>query len=296
MVVSNPNLTNPLKANDFNSDVFPTWCPGCGDFAIWGALKNAFVELKLPPHRIVLVFGIGCSGNFASFIKGNVFHSLHGRALPAAVGAKLANHELDVIVIGGDGDGYAEGLNHTIQTMRSNINLTYIVHDNHVYSLTTGQTSPTSLKGFKTKSTPDGAFEYELNPLGMAVTAGTTFIARGFAGDIPHLTQLMVSGIKHKGFSFIDVMQPCPTFNPELSYDWYRQRVYKLEDKNYKPDNRFRAWEISQEPLPEKIATGILYQEQRPTLEEHYPQLAAGPLVKRDLNKIDISALLESFK
>jgi 2-oxoglutarate ferredoxin oxidoreductase subunit beta len=292
----NPDLNNPLKAKDFDTDVFPTWCPGCGDFAIWAALKSALVALKQPPHKTVLVFGIGCSGNFASFIKGYVFHSLHGRALPAAIGARLANTELNVIVIGGDGDGYAEGLNHFIQTVRSNINLTYIVHDNHVYSLTTGQTSPTSMKGFKTKTTPEGAFEYQLNPLGLAVTAGGSFVARGFAGDIPHLTNLIVQGVQHKGFSFVDVMQPCPTFNPELSYDWYRQRIYKLEEQGYVPDNASKAWEITREPLHEKIATGILYKEEREILEGHYPQIAKVPLVKHDLTKIDIGPLMDKFK
>ncbi|MBI4053758.1 MAG: 2-oxoacid:ferredoxin oxidoreductase subunit beta [Candidatus Doudnabacteria bacterium] len=295
-MLSNPDLTNPLRADDFNSEVFPTWCPGCGDFAIWAALKNALVKLNLAPHQTVLVFGIGCSGNFASFVKANIFHSLHGRALPAAVGAKLANHELNVIVIGGDGDGFAEGLSHTIQTIRSNVNLTYIVHDNHVYSLTVGQSSPTSMKGFKGKAHPDGYNEFQLNPTALAVSAGGTFVARGFAGDIPHLTDLIVKGVWHRGFSFIDVMQPCPTFNPEMSYDWYRKRVYKLEDKGYAPDNRFKAWEVTQEPLDQKIAVGILYEEDRLILEDNYPQISKTPLVKHDLSKLDISSLLEKYQ
>ncbi|HLC44259.1 MAG TPA: 2-oxoacid:ferredoxin oxidoreductase subunit beta [Patescibacteria group bacterium] len=294
-MIPNPQLTNPLRAEDFNSEHFPTWCPGCGDFGIWASLKNALVKLNLPPHRVVLVFGIGCSGNFSSFVKGNVFHSLHGRALPAAIGAKLANHELDVIVIGGDGDGFAEGLNHFIQTVRSNINITYVVHDNHVYSLTVGQASPTSMKGFKGKAHPEGAFEYQLNPISLAITSGGTFVARGFAGDIPHLSDLIVQGVKHRGFSFIDVMQPCPTFNPELSYDWYRQRIYKLETTGYMPDNHFKAWEISQQPFDEKIPLGVFYREERDILEDHFPQLSRAPLVKHDLSKIDITSLLEEF-
>ena len=292
----NPDLTNPLRAKDFDTDVFPTWCPGCGDFGIWAALKGALVKLNLPPHKIILVFGIGCSGNFASFIKGYVFHSLHGRALPPALGARLANSDMTVIAIGGDGDGFAEGLNHTIQTIRSNVNITYIVHDNHVYSLTTGQASPTSLTGFKTKTTPEGSFEYPVNPLALAVSAGGSFVSRGFAGDIPHLTDLIVQGIQHKGFSFIDVMQPCPTFNKELTYDWYRERIYKVEEKGYVPDNRFKAWEIAQEEITEKIAIGVIYKENRPSLEEHYPQIAKKPLVDHDLSKIDIGPLLEEFK
>lgn len=285
-----------IKPDDYNTPQFPTWCPGCGNFGIWAALKNALVELNIPPHRAVLVFGIGCSGNFNSFIKAYVFHALHGRALPVGLGVKLANHELDVIVIGGDGDGYAEGLNHFIQTMRSNINLTYIVHNNHVYSLTTGQASPTSISGFKSKTTPDGAFDYPLNPLALAVSAGGSFIARGFAGDMPHLTSVIKQGIEHKGFSYIDIMQPCPTFNPELSYDWYRKRVYKLDETGYVPDNYFKAWEKAQEKFDQKIPIGVFYKEDRPCLEEHYPQLAKKPLAQANLSDINWSALQDLFR
>jgi 2-oxoglutarate ferredoxin oxidoreductase subunit beta len=294
--MGNSPTTNALQPQAYNSEVFPTWCPGCGNFAIWAALKNALAELKLPPHRVALSFGIGCSGNFANFVKANVFHSLHGRSLPAATGIKLANHDLTVIAIGGDGDGFAEGLSHTLEALRSNVNLTYIVHDNHIYSLTTGQTSPTTALGVKTKTAPLGTYEYPLNPLSLAIAAGGSFVARGFAGDIPHLQSLIVEGITHRGFAFIDVMQPCPTFNPEMSYDWYRKRVYRLEDLGYVPDNRFRAWEIAQEPLAEKIAIGVLYKEDRPILEDNFPQLSKLPLVKRDLKKIDIQPLLDSFK
>lgn len=285
-----------LKPEDFDSGVFPTWCPGCGNFAIWAALKSALAKLNVRPHELCLVFGIGCSGNFNNFIKANVFHSLHGRALPAAIGIKLANHALNVIVIGGDGDGFAEGLAHTLETIRSNANITYIVHDNHVYSLTTGQTSPTSVLGFKSKTTPQGSFERPINPLSLAISSGGTFVSRGFAGDIPHLSELIVQGVWHRGFSLIDVMQPCPTFNPELSYDWYRKRVYKLEEQGYVPDNRFRAFEIAQEPFDQKIATGVLYEEDSLILEDGYPQISKSPLVKRDLSRIDISALLEEYK
>jgi len=256
----------------------------------------ALSNLKIPPHKVALIFGVGCSGNFANFVKGYVFHSLHGRALPVASGAKLANSDLHVIAIGGDGDGFAEGLSHTIQTIRSNVNITYIVHDNHVYSLTTGQTSPTSLKGFKTKTTPEGSFEYPINPMALAISAGGSFVARGFAGEIPHLSDLIVQGIQHRGFSFIDVMQPCPTFNPQLSYDWYRQRLYKLADQGYKPDNRHKAWDIAQEEISEKIATGVLYQEQRATLEDNFPQISKTALVKKDFSGVDIRQFLGQFK
>jgi 2-oxoglutarate ferredoxin oxidoreductase subunit beta len=289
-------MADELKPDNYNTPCFPTWCPGCGNFGIWAALKAALVKLNLAPHQVILVYGIGCSGNFASFIRGNIFHALHGRTLPAAIGAKLANHEMPVIAMGGDGDGFAEGLAHFLETCRANPDFTYIVHDNHSYSLTTGQTSPTSMPGFKSKTTPDGAFETQLNPVAMAVTAGATFIARGFAGDIPHLTDLIVQAVGHKGFSFVDVMQPCPTFNPELSYDWYRQRVYKLEEKGYQANNRFQAWERAQEAIAEKIGLGVFYKEDRAVLESNYSALAKGPLVGHDLNKTDISPFLEALK
>lgn len=289
-------LLDHLKPDDYNAPIFPTWCPGCGNFGIWTALKNALVQLDISPHRAVLVFGIGCSGNFANFVKGYVFHSLHGRTLPVATGAKLANHELEVIAIGGDGDGYAEGLSHFLEAVRSNVNITYIVHNNHAFSLTTGQASPTSVKGFISKTTPTGAFEFELNPLALAISAGGSFVSRGFAGDIPHLTDLIAQGLQHKGFSLIDVMQPCVTFNPQQSYDWYRQRVYKLEETGYAADNRFHAFEVAQEPITEKIALGVLYKEDRPILEENYPQISHTPLVKQDIKAADISGFLQAYK
>ncbi|MCX7771350.1 MAG: thiamine pyrophosphate-dependent enzyme, partial [Proteobacteria bacterium] len=219
----------------YNTYQTPSWCPGCGNFGIWYALKNAFNELGFQNHDITMVFGIGCSGNLSNFLKVYGFHSIHGRTLPVASGIKFANHKLNVIATSGDGDGLGIGLGHFIHTCRRNIDITYIIHDNRVYGLTTGQTSPTSPKGFSSKSTPFGVIELPVNPLALAILSGATFVARGYSGEIDHLSSLIVQGIKHKGFSVIDVLQPCVTFNPSYSYPFYNPRVYKLEESGHDP-------------------------------------------------------------
>lgn len=277
------------KATDYETEIFPTWCPGCGDFSIWGAIKQSLADLEVPPHQLNVIYGIGCSGNMCSFVNAYGFHSLHGRALPNAVGAKLANHELPVLVINGDGDNYGEGLNHWIQTMRGNHDLTHIVHDNLIYGLTTGQTSPTSEMGFKSKSTPDGSLDLQLNPIALALEAGATFIARGFAGDHAHLLGLVKAAMQHKGYAFIDVFQPCVTFNHVQTYDWYRERIYKLQDDpHYKTGDHEAAWKKSQE-WGHRVPIGLFYQDERPTYHERIPQLTtplAGAALKPDITKL----------
>lgn len=274
----------------------PTWCPGCGDFAIWRALKLTLARSKLEPHDTVVVYGIGCSGNMADKLRVYGFHGLHGRALPAAEGIKLANHRMPVIVIGGDGDGYGEGMGHFLHTMRGNHDLTYIVHDNAVYGLTKGQTAPTSPKGFVSNSTPSGVIEEAVNPIALAVAAGATFVARGFSGDVPHLSDLMVAGMQHRGFALIDVFQPCVTFNHQNTFDFYRKRVYKLETtKGYDPKDRGMAFARALE-WGDRIPIGIFYQhEERPAYHEELPQLANGTLVDQPVDGADITPLYQEF-
>ncbi len=198
---------------DFKPEVPPDWCPGCGDFGVLNALFQACAELDLPPRDLLVVSGIGCSSNLPGFFRSYGVHSLHGRALPFATGAKLANHGMTVIATGGDGDGYGIGLNHFIQAMRRNIDMTYIVMNNEIYGLTTGQVSPTSETGMKTKTTPHGNLEGMLNPMALALASGCGYIARGFSGQPKHLMKLYVDGIRHPGFALIDVFSPCVTFN-----------------------------------------------------------------------------------
>lgn len=273
----------------------PDWCPGCGLYGVQMALKQALAELNLEPHKVFLATGIGCGSKMAHWVNVYSTHTLHGRLLPVASGAKLANHSLTVIGMGGDGDGYGIGVGHFVHTMRRNIDILYLVNDNQIYGLTKGQASPTSEKGMKTKSTPFGVIENPINPIAMAIMSGATFVARGFAGDPVHLKWLIMEGIKHKGFSLIDVFQPCVTFNKINTFDYFRQRVYKInDDKNYKTSDKEKAWERANE-TGDKLPIGIFYQEAREINEELEPQLAKEPLAYQDISNIDVAPLMEKF-
>lgn len=271
----------------------PAWCPGCGNFGILKALNQALVSLGLEPHQILLVSGIGQASKLPHYTKGNVFNSLHGRALPPAIGAKIANTELTVIVCGGDGDGYGEGANHFINAIRRNHDITYLVHNNQVYGLTKGQASPTSDYGFVTKTTPHGA-DIPLNPMALALAAEGTFIARGFAGDTDHLTDLIARGIEHPGFALVDILQPCVSFNHRNTYSWYRERIYKLSDVNHDSTDKAAAFEKSQE-WEERIPIGVVYKANRPIYEERITALKKGPLVKRTIDPTIAESFLETF-
>ncbi len=271
----------------------PAWCPGCGNFGILNALKKALVELDIEPHKALMVSGIGQAGKLPHYTRGNVLNVLHGRTLPAAAGAKIANPELVVIAVGGDGDGYGEGGNHFLHSVRRNHNITYLVHNNQVYALTKGQASPTSDVGFVTKTTPQGA-STPLNSLAVAIAAGGTFVARGFSGDIDHLTGLIKSGIQHRGFALIDILQPCVSFNRQNTFAWYKERVYRLEETGYEPTNRSAALEKSLE-WGERIPIGVLYRQERPTFEDEFPVLGKGPLVKQVIDPAQVGVLLDEF-
>lgn len=282
----------------------PNWCAGCGDFGVWVSLKNAIVALNLNPWKVVLVSGIGCSGKVPYWVKTYGFNGLHGRPMPVAEGLKLANHGLTVIVIGGDGDQYGEGGNHLIHAARRNVDLTLIAHNNQVYGLTTGQYSPTTDIGEKNKAASGPIMEAPVNPISLALSAGATFVARGFAGDNKQETQLIVEGIKHKGFAIIDTMQPCVTFNHTNTFSWFYERVYNLEDEKHDATNKDAAFHKAEEwplriPLKEgekeKIPTGIFYQEERATWHEQIPQIAKTPLVKQPIENVDINPLLEEL-
>jgi 2-oxoglutarate ferredoxin oxidoreductase subunit beta len=272
-----------LEVKDFKSDVPPDWCPGCGDFGVLNVLQKACVELEIPPHQILVVSGIGCSSNLPGFFRSYGVHSLHGRALPFATGAKLANHSLTVVAVGGDGDGYGIGLNHFIQAMRRNINLTYIVMNNEIYGLTTGQVSPTSEHGMVTKSTPGGNLEHMLNPLALALAMGCGYVARGFSGDPKHLISLYKGAIRHEGFALIDVFSPCVTFNKQNTYQWFREHVYRLEDSGHAPTDFHAAMDRARE-WGAKIPIGLFYHDTaRRSLDALDPALASGPLVEQSV-------------
>jgi 2-oxoglutarate/2-oxoacid ferredoxin oxidoreductase subunit beta len=272
-----------LKSKDFKGKVDPDWCPGCGDFGVLNSLQKACAELGRRPHEILTVSGIGCSSNFPGYFNAYGMHTLHGRALAVATGAKMANHELTVIVTGGDGDGYGIGGNHFTHTARRNVDLTYLVMNNQIYGLTTGQVSPTSCNGMKTKSTPFGSIELPINPITAAIMNGATFVARGFSGDPKHLTELMKKAIQHKGFSLIDIFSPCVTFNHDNDYTFFRPRIRRLEEEGHDHSDWKSACEKAM-MWGDTIYIGLFLQKERPSLDQLEPVLEeGGPISRRPL-------------
>lgn len=266
-----------------------TWCPGCGDFAVLRALQEACARLGLPPHRIVLVSGIGCSGKITSYMGTYGFHTHHGRTLPVATGIKLANRDLTLIAAAGDGDAYGIGLNHLIHAIRRNVDLTYVIMDNGVYGNTKGQTSPTTAPGVTTPSSPLGAVDEPVHPLRLALAAGATFLAQGSSGDPAQLTRLVEQGVAHRGFALINVISPCPTYDRIRTYQWWRERLTNVdEDPAHDPGDPRRAWEIVANRDTEVV--GLLYRAPRRALDERLPGFAAAPLagetLRPDLDRV----------
>ena len=275
------------------SPVFPTWCPGCGNFAILIALKQALVELNLNMEDVVIVYGIGCSGNTADFIKGYGLHSLHGRGLANAIGIKLANHHQKVILIGGDGDIYGEGFNHLVAACRGNHDITTLVFNNHRYSLTTGQTSPSSIKGTISGSTPEGVIENPIEALSTAIVNGAGFVARAYSGKIKQLTEIIKEGITYEGFSLIDIQQTCPSFNKEQNHLWYQNNTTDLDNK-YNPQNQEQA--LIDLLNKKKITTGILYFNKHLTsYNQEIVQLNKQTLIEQFPEKINLGKAITHF-
>jgi 2-oxoglutarate/2-oxoacid ferredoxin oxidoreductase subunit beta len=283
-----------LTLQDYFSPVENQWCPGCGNFGILNALKKVLVDLQLAPHRVLFVSGIGQAGKIPHYLKCNLLNELHGRTLPAAAAARIVNPELTVIAEGGDGDGYGEGGNHFLGAMVRNVKITYLVHNNLVYGLTKGQASPTSEKGFVTKTTPSGAGE-ALNPLALAVAANASFVARSFAGDQAHLSRMINMAIRHHGFALVDILQPCVSFNHVNTYEFFSSRIYKLEDEaGYDPSDRTAAFRKTLE-WGDKIPIGLFYRCERPVFEETLEASRGVPLVQQELDPLSIAPLLDEF-
>ena len=276
------------------TDTKPTWCPGCGDFGVVAAVEMAVKRLGIPSHNVVIVSGIGCSSNLPHSLSSYGFHGIHGRALPVAEGIRWANHGLTVIGTGGDGDGFGIGAGHFVHAMRRNVDLTYVTMDNQIYGLTTGQASPTSTMGQKTKSTPNGVIENPIDPIALALASGATYVARGFSGDVKHLADLVAKGIQHKGFALVDVFSPCVTYNKINTFDFFRQRVYKLESAGHNPADLVAAWQRSLE-WGDKIPIGLFYETERPTYEDLEAVLSAGPLALQPAGLHGKEKLLDEF-
>lgn len=276
----------------FKSEIKPDWCPGCGDYGVLNSLQKACADLNMDPKDIMVVSGIGCSSNLPGFFNSYGMHTLHGRSIAVASGVKLGNTDLTVIAAGGDGDGYGIGVGHFIHAMRRNVDLTYIVMDNQIYGLTTGQASPTTERLTKTKSTPTGNLEGQLNPIALALAGSASFVARGFSGEPIHLAELYKKAIQHKGFALIDVFSPCVTYNKTNTYTYFKEKVYKLEDEKHDVTNFEAAMKKAHE-WGTRIPIGVFYQVERPTYEEGEPALVNGPMAKLPTKPLDPSILLE---
>ena len=284
-----------MDVKDFKSSDEIAWCPGCGNFGILNAVKKTLVKLGKPPKDILLVSGIGQAAKLPHYVKCNCFNGLHGRALPVAAAAKIANHTLTVLVTTGDGDCYGEGGNHLIHNIRRNTDITVIVHDNQIYGLTKGQASPTTDPGYVTKVQTEGVVLDPLHPLEMAIALGAGFVARGYSLDVEHLSWLISEGIKHKGFSLIDVLQPCVSFNKRNTYEWYSKRVYKVnDDGSFNPEDKMAAYEKAHE-WGDRVPIGIIYKAEKETYEEKKGLSQGIPLVEEQIEDVDITSILSEF-
>ena len=317
-----------LKMADFKTDVHNDWCPGCGDFGIANAIQMALAEMGLERDKTAIFSGIGCSGKTSHYINTYGIHTLHGRVLTFAQGAKIANPEMTIVAVGGDGDGLGIGAGHFVAAGRRNVNMTYIVFDNGVYGLTKGQASPTLKLGEQTKSLPSPNTNYNVNPIGLAVASGFTFVARGYSYDVRHLKDLIIQAVNHKGLSFLDVLQPCPTYNDLNTRDWYagtdlmdeaqkrHSRIYKLEDHGYDPEVHYNEEAEVNERLTQalikslewgnKIPIGVFYKNEIITpyttrLKDKIPNYLENPPAKQNISKngianTDISHILDSLE
>ena len=274
-----------VTIKDYASTVKPTWCPGCGDYGILSAVKQALVQAGLAPHEALIVSGIGCGSKLPDYTHVNGLLTLHGRPLPVATGARLANHGLKVIIVHGDGDSMGLGMGHFIHTARRNLDLVDLIQNNQIYGLTKGQYSPTSDPGLVTSTSPGGALEVAANPAALALAAGGTFIARGFAGDAKGLADLIAAAIQHKGYALVDILQPCVTFNRKNTYDWYRERVYNLAETGHDTSDRVAAFRKALE-WGDRMPLGVIYQTRLPTYEEQEVGLKQGPIATRKLNRL----------
>lgn len=282
-----------MSIKPFDTPTTNTWCPGCGNFSILMTVKQALAELELPREEVVAVTGIGCHGKITDYINVNGIHTIHGRVLPVATAITITNNRLTVLGFAGDGDAFNIGIGHFPHAARRNVNMTYIIHDNLIYGLTTGQTSPTSKQGFVTKTSPRGEWSISINPLTQALTSHVSFVSRTFAGEPQHMKEVLKKAIQHQGFALVDVLQPCVTFNRVNTYQFYKERIYKLEEEEHDVSDWSEAYKKAEE-WGERIPIGIFYQEERPTYEKNFPALEKGPLVDQSLER-EMDKLFEEF-
>lgn len=290
------NPDTKVTLQDFSSPLMPTWCPGCGNFTIWTAIKQALVEMGVGPKQVNLCFDIGCNGNGADKFNAYSIKGLHGRTTPTAAGVHLANHKLPIIGMAGDGATFDEGINHLLHAIRSNYDYVFILHNNCDFGLTTGQATPTTPVGMKMNSAPYGVVETRLNPIQMALTLGATFVARGFSGNLVQLKEILKAAIAHDGFAYVEVLQNCPTYNKFMDQAWYAERVYDVKnDPQYKNDRKY-IYDLV-DYSNEKYATGILFQDNESV--SYYNRLSyrkgVDSVLKDEVKPYDISELMKAL-
>lgn len=280
--------TEPLKAKDYKSDVPPTWCPGCGDYGVLNAVLKAFADLQMDINKTALVSGIGCSSRFPYFVKTYGMHTAHGRALPVAAGLKMGRPDLNVVVFGGDGDGFSIGGGHVPHVARKNTDITYVMMDNSIYGLTKGQASPTSQQGMVTTTTPYGAPDNPVNPVAFCLTYGATFVAQSYSSKSKLTQELVMKAIQHKGFAFVNVISPCPTFNKVNTFDTYKEQVYDIPADHDTSDLNAAIKLALEGKSGGRVPTGVLYQTEKPTLLDRLGEIRkkVNGSSDFDLNKI----------
>lgn len=283
-----------VTIKDYECSFENKWCPGCGNFDILDSMKDAFIDLSISPEKLLLISGIGQAAKTPHFLKCNMFHSLHGRALPIATGAKIANNDLTIVINSGDGDCYGEGCNHFISAIRRNIDLTLLVHDNKVYGLTKGQASPTTDPGIMTKHQPHGVIMEPFNPLAVALSLRAGFVARGFSGNKKQLAGLIAEGIQYNGFALINILQPCVSFNRTNTYGWYNKRVYDLKAENHVVDDFQNAMNLAFQ-WGDRIPTGIIYKKEKASYTDRINVLKNGPIIEQKYNPEKIKSVLSGL-
>jgi len=284
--------TAPMKAKDYKSSIPPTWCPGCGDYGVLNAVLKAFADLRIDLNSTALVSGIGCSSRFPYFVKTYGMHTAHGRVLPVATGVKLARPDLEVIAFGGDGDGFSIGGGHVPHVVRKNTDLTYILMDNSIYGLTKGQCSPTSEHGMVTSTTPYGSPDNPVNPLAFCLTYGATYVAQGYSSKPKVVQELVKGAIRHRGFSFVNIISPCPTFNKVNTFESYKDKVEPIPEGHDTTDLN-AALAIALQAKEGKVPAGLLYQVQTPTLIDRLDEIRQKAGASDDY---DVNTILDAYQ
>lgn len=292
--MSIPLQSSAPSMKDYSCATRCTWCDGCGDYGIWTALKRALVELNIPPHGVLLCYDVGCHGNMSDKLLGYRFHGLHGRVLPFAAGAKLANMNNPVLAFGGDGASFSEGIGHLVHAVRSNYPIVFVLHNNGNYGLTTGQASALTPQGQPMTASPNGIPEQTLPSMDFIFSLEPTFVARGFSGDIAQMSEILKAAIRHRGFAFVDMLQACPTYNHFATHEYLLERCYHLEHHDTADFKKARALAVD---TSKKIATGILYQnEDVPNFYERLvPRQGEETTLVEEVGVQDISDLMKNF-